>query len=74
MGRGVRTKPNLTSRVWAKTWGPLLVLVLGLAVAVEQQKKHQLPLVNNWSCCSLLLASSTQFCKGSGWLRLLYQS
>lgn len=60
MGRGVCTKPNLTSRVWAKTWGPLLVLVLvlGLAVAVEQQKKHRLPLVNIWSCCSLLLASS----------------
>lgn len=36
MGRGVRAKPDLTSRVWAKTWGPLLVLVLGFAVAVEQ--------------------------------------
>lgn len=38
MGRGVRVKPDLTSRVWAKTWGPLLVLVLvlGFAVAVEQ--------------------------------------
>jgi hypothetical protein len=47
--------------------------VLGFAVAVEQQK-HQLLLVSNWPCCSLLLASSTQFCKGSGWLRLLCQS